>query len=140
MNVQRYINESNNHIYLSTILKEKIMLLLFLVIYKSKKNYFTDYSRMQIFTMKKKLKKNMTFKKKMTISVINVNKSINKQFNKNDCTITGNHILINKIKNDYIKKYGTIVVSITFCAPFHNRKKKPQPYKTEVATKNFSSI
>ena len=28
----------------------------------------------------------------------------------------------------------------SFCAPFHNSNEKPQPYKTEAATKNFSSI
>ena len=27
----------------------------------------------------------------------------------------------------------------SFWAPFHNSNKKPQPYKTEAATKNFSS-
>ena len=57
--------------------------------------------------MIKKLKKNMTLNKKMTINVINVNKSIKKQFDKDDCTITGNRVMINKIKTDYIKRNAT---------------------------------
>ena len=28
----------------------------------------------------------------------------------------------------------------SFCAPFHNRNKQPQPHKTEAATKNFSLV
>ena len=46
----------------------------------------------------------MTLNKKMTINVINVNKSIKKQFNKDDCTNTGNRVMIDKIKTDYIKR------------------------------------
>ena len=35
---------------------------------------------------------------------INMNKGIKKQLNDNDSTITENHSLVNKIKNDYILK------------------------------------
>ena len=51
---------------------------------------------MKLFTMVKKI---ITF-----LIVINMNKDIKKQLNYNDSTITENHALINRIKNDHLLK------------------------------------
>ena len=39
-----------------------------------------------------------------------------------------------------LKKNKSTQAGHSFRAPFHNSNEKPQPYKTEAATKNFSSI
>ena len=39
-----------------------------------------------------------------------------------------------------LKKNKSTQAAHSFRAPIHNSNEKPQPYKTEAATKNFSSI
>ena len=42
-------------------------------------------------------------------------------------------------KFELVFVYDTIALRIVL-APFHNSNKKPQPYKTDAAANNFSSI